>query len=191
MNPLPHLQELFEKLKTGYHVSHEDGLMHAALMKTPDEYAEYFGAIGLKLVKHERDFFYFESEDATSEYLPQVAVFCYVLIDHTANLGLPIEATLMGGTLSLRGLPHFTLDSYRAHLRQVDLLEPEKLRRVVSYLVRIGWAKWVSTDEFTFLRPFCRVFERCLELSEHSPDRADESAEGLSDIAGAEGGENA
>ena len=101
------------------------------------------------------------------------------------------RATLMGGTLSLRGLPHFTLDSYRAHLRQVDLLEPDKLRRVVSYLVRIGWAKWVSTDEFTFLRPFCRVFERCLELSEHSPDRAEESAEGLSESEGTEGGENA
>ena len=191
MNSHPHLQELFEKLKGGYHVSHEDGLMHAALMQRTDDYAEYFGAIGLKLVRHERDFFYFESEEGTSDYLPKVAVFCYILIDHTANLGLPIEATLMGGTHSLRGLPHFTLDSYRAHLRQVDLLEPDKLRGVVSYLVRIGWAKWVSTDEFKILRPFCRVFERCLALSEHSPDRAQESAEGLDDSEGTEGDEDA
>ena len=47
----------------------------------------------------------------------------------------------MTSTFSLRGLPHFALDSHRALLRQVELHEPDHLRGVVNYLERIGWNK--------------------------------------------------
>lgn len=172
MNSLPQLQPIFEKLKTGYHLSHEDGLLYSALMENFDQYAEYFAAIGLTLIRHERDFFYFDAEerDSASVLLPRVAVFAYILIDFTATQGQPIEDTIMTATFSLRGLPHFSLDSYRAHLRQVDLNEPEDLRDVIQYLTRIGWAKWVGAEEFCFLRPFYRVFDKCLELSRLSAE---------------------
>lgn len=177
MNTLPYLQAIFDKLKTGHHLSLEDGPLHAALMQDPDGYTNYFAAIGLTLVRHHREFFYFEAEDRETEsrYLPKVAVFCYILIDHTASQGQPIEDTLMTSTFSLRGLPLFALDSHRALLRQVELHEPGDLRGVVNYLERIGWAKWVGFEEFQFLRPFYRMFEKCLELSRLSADRADET----------------
>jgi len=178
MNTLPHLQAIFEKLKTGYHLSHEDGPLHAALMSDIDSsYCSYFAAIGLTLVRHHREFFYFEAEDRDTEskLLPKVAVFSYILIDHTASQGQPIEATLMTSTFSLRALPHFALDSHRALLRQVELNEPDDLRGVVSYLERIGWAKWVAFEEFQFVRPFYRMLEKCLALSQQSSQRADET----------------
>jgi chromosome condensin MukBEF MukE localization factor len=186
MNNLPHLQAIFEKLKTGYHLSHEDGPLHAALMQdVENNYASYFAAIGMTLVRHHREFFYFEAEerDTESKSLPKVAVFSYILIDHTANQGQPVEDTLMTSTFSLRGLPHFALDSHRALLRQVELHEPDDLRGVVNYLERIGWAKWLGSgsDEFQFLRPFYRMLEKCMELSRLSSERADETVPELSD----------
>jgi hypothetical protein len=30
----------------------------------------------------------------------------------------------------------------------------------------IGWVKWVDEDEFRFLRPFHRVFSKCLEIAQ-------------------------
>ena len=178
MNILPHLQAIFEKLKAGYHLSHEDGPLHAALVSDIDNsYGSYFAAIGLTLVRHHREFFYFEAEerDTESKLLPKVAVFSYILIDHTASEGHPVEDTLMTSTFSLRALPHFALDSHRALLRQVELNEPDDLRGVVNYLERIGWAKWVAFEEFQFLRPFYRMLEKCLELSRLSSERADEA----------------
>lgn len=183
MNTIPHLQAIFEKLKAGYHLSLEDGPMHAALMQDFESYASYFAAIGLTLVRHHREFFYFEAEerDIESKSLPKVAVFCYILIDHTASQGQPIEDTLMTSTFSLRGLPHFALDSHRALLRQVELNEPDDLRGVVNYLERIGWAKWVAFEEFQFLRPFYRMLEKCLELSQLSANHTDETVAELAD----------
>src|SRR6185369_10562005 len=173
MNSLPHLQPIFEKMRAGYHLSHEDGFLHAALMNDPEGYKQYFAAIGLNLVKHERDFFYFEAEerDETSVHLPRVAVFAYVLIDYTASQG-QLTDSIMTAKFSLRGLPHFSLDSYRAHLRQVGLNEPDDLKEIVQYLARIGWAK-LDGDEFHFLRPFYRMFDKCLELSKLSTERAE------------------
>lgn len=185
MNTLPHLQAIFEKLKNGYHLSHEDGALHAALMQDFESYAGYFAAIGMTLVRHHREFFYFEAEDRDTESksLPKVAVFCYILIDYIASQGQPIEDTLMTSTFSLRGLPHFALDSHRALLRQVEVHEPDDLRGVVNYLERIGWAKWVGFEEFQFLRPLYRMLEKCLELSRHSRERADETVPKLADGA--------
>src|SRR6266498_3019842 len=177
----PHLQSIFNKLKTGYHISYEDGELHAALMQDPTPYVEYFAVIGLKLIQHPRDFFYFDAEEREKEskQLPKVAVFAYILVDHLASQGQPIEDTVMNGTFSLRGLPHFSLESYRAHLRQVGINEPDDLRDVVQYLARIGWAKSLGVEEFRFLRPFYRVFEKCLELSQLSSDRAEDTVTGL------------
>jgi hypothetical protein len=187
MTSLPQLQPIFEKLKSGYHLSHEDGLLHGRLMENFQAYADYFGALGLKLVRHERDFYYFEAieRETVSAYLPKVAVFAYVLIDHTASQGQAIEDTIMTATFSLRALPHFSLDSYRAHLRQVGIHEPDDLREVILYLSRIGWAKFVGVEEFRFLRPFYRIFEKCLELSKLSDERAESIASEGTPIWGA------
>jgi len=190
-NSLPHLQAIFEKLKAGYHLSHEDGPLHTALVQDFDSYASYFAAIGMILVRHHREFFYFEAEerDAESKSLPKAAVFSYILIDHIANnQGRPVEDTLMTSTFSLRGLPHFALDSHRALLRQVEVHEPDDLRGVVNYLERIGWAKWVGFEEFQFLRPYYRMLEKCLELSRLSSERVDELVPQLADGASTNAG---
>jgi hypothetical protein len=181
MNHPPHLQAIFEKLKSGYHVSPEDDVLYGALNSEHyEEYEQFFAGIGITLRKHEHDFYYFEpdAEDKNSPRLAKMAVFSFILIDHIANTrGLPVEPTIFGETFTLRTLPHLTtLDSYRARLEQVNVMDYADLRDIINRLENIGWAKWVADDEFRFLRPFHRLLSKCLELSQQSGRSADESS---------------
>lgn len=183
MNYLPHLTEIFEKLKNGYHISPENEVFYAALNTNPDDadkYAEYFAGLGISLRKHTRDFFYFEpeDEDKNSPRLAKIAVFSFILIDHIANTrGLAVEPTIFNETFTLRQLPHFALDSYRARLEQVGILDYGHLKDVVNHMKNVGWAKWiVPDDEFRFLRPFHRMLDKCLELAQQAGQSASEAS---------------
>jgi hypothetical protein len=189
MNHPPHLQAIFEKLKSGYHVCPEDDVLYGALNSEHyEEYEGYFAGIGITLRKHEHDFYYFEpdAEDKNSPRLAKMAAFSFILIDHIANTrGLPVEPTIFGETFTLRTLPHLTtLDSYRARLEQVNVLDHADLRDIINRLENVGWAKWVADDEFRFLRPFHRLLSKCLELSQQSGQSADETSPIASQIAG-------
>lgn len=167
MNSLPYLREVFDHLTGGCHLSSEDEPLFSALATHFEAYAEYFGALGFELVRHEREFFYFAPDDPEKvpDTLPRIAVFAYVLIDHAANQGQAIEEFILGRNFLVSALPHFSLERYAALLRQVDVHDPADLKRILDHLERIGWLKWLGVDEFRFLRPFHRVFDKCLELA--------------------------
>ena len=170
MNSLPHIQAIFDRLKRGYHIGPDDEPEFSALSSPSfDEYAAWFDTLGLKLVRHEREFFYFEPENADSvpDTLPRIAVFSYILIDDAANQGRSsIEEFIFGQSFLLAALPHLTLDRYTALLRQVDVHDLEDLRTLLKHMERIGWVKWLGAEEFRFLRPFHRVFSKCIELAQ-------------------------
>lgn len=170
MIELPHLKEIFDRLRRGYHLSPEDEPFFSVLTAHHEAYATYFAPLGLNLVRHERDFFYFDPDTTESlpGTLPRVAVFSFILVDHAANQGQPIEEFILGQNFLISALPHFTLDRYAALLRQVDVADLSELRQVVVNMERIGWLKWVGDDEFRFLRPFHRVFSKCLEISQQA-----------------------
>jgi hypothetical protein len=200
MNYPPQLQEIFQKLKNGYHISPEDDVLYAALnSERYDDYADHFAGIGITLRKHEHDFYYFEpdAEDKNSPRLAKIAAFSFILIDHIANTrGLPVEPTIFGETFTLRGLPHLnTLDSYRSRLEQVNVLDYADLRDVINRLEAVGWAKWAGDDEFRFLRPFHRLLSKCLELSQQSGQSANETSpilrQGLGQVLEREDGSHA
>ncbi len=177
MTSLPHLQPVFERLKRGYHLGPDDEPEYSALAARFDDYAAYFEAIGLRLIRHEREFFYFEPDNAETvpDTLPRIAVFSFILIDHAANQGRPIEDFIFSQNFLLTTLPHFTLDRYAALLRQVDVHDLKDIKNLLDHMKRIGWVKWLGEDEFRFLRPFHRVFSKCLELSASSSSRGDEA----------------
>lgn len=167
MSDLPHLQEVFERLRRGWHLSPEDEPAFSAVALQVEAYAEYFAPLGIRLVRHPRDFFYFEPESAENipDALPRIAVFSFILIDHAANQGRPIEDYLLGQHHIVSQLPHFTLDRYTAMLRQVAIEDLAGLRQVLKNMERYGWIKFVGEEEFRILRPFHRIFDKCLELS--------------------------
>lgn len=168
MTQLPHLTEIFELLRNGHHLSPEDEPSFSAVAGNYQAYADYFLPLGLNLVRHPREFFYFEPEggDNLTQTLPRIAVFSFILIDHAANLGKPIEEHLLGQHFLVSQLPHFTLDRYVALLRQVDVEDLGGLRQTLKNMERLGWVKFLTDDEFRLLRPFHRIFDKCLELSQ-------------------------
>src|SRR5260221_2961687 len=97
MSELPHLQEVFDRLRRGHHLSPEDEPAFSAVAANHEAYAEYFTPLGLTLVRHPREFFYFEPEAGENmpETLPRIAVFSFILVDHAANAGKPIEEFLL------------------------------------------------------------------------------------------------
>jgi hypothetical protein len=172
MNALPYLKEIFDRLKRGTHLSPEDEPWFSALTQRHEEYAAYFDPLGMKLVRHEREFFYFEPEhgDKVPDTLPKIAVFSYILVDFAANQGRSIEEFIMGQSFLVSKLPHFTLDRYSGLLRQVDVVEPSDLLNVLANMERIGWLHRAGPDEFRFLRPFHRVFSKCIEVSQKNSE---------------------
>ena len=109
MNELPHLTTLFDRLKRGYHLGPDDEPEFSVLCARFDEYASYFAAIGLVLVRHEREFFYFEPEnpETVPETLPRIAVFSYIIIDYAANQGPADGGIHLWPELSGRGVAAF------------------------------------------------------------------------------------
>jgi hypothetical protein len=169
MNELPHLTNIFDRLKRGCHLGPDDEPEFSVLSSPRfDEYAAYFAALGLTLVRHEREFFYFEPDNPEDVpiTLPRIAVFSYIIIDHAANQGRRIEEFIFGQNFLVTALPHFTLDRYTALLRQVDVHDVGDLRTLLNRMEQIGWVKWLGEDEFRFLRPFHRVFSKCLEVAQ-------------------------
>lgn len=169
MNDLPHLRELFDDLRGGYHLSPEDEPVFSAVAANPEAYAAYFEPLGLKLVRHPRDFFYFEPEagNAVSQSLPRIAVFAYILIDHAANAGRSLEDYLFNQHFIVSRLPHLASDRYAALLRQMEIEGEGDLLKVLANMKNFGWVKMVGEGEFRLLRPFHRVLDKCLELSQH------------------------
>jgi len=177
MSELPHLHELFDRLRRGYHLSPEDEPMFSVVSANHEAYAAYFAPLGLKLVRHPREFFYFDPETAESvpETLPRIAVFSFILVDHAANDGRPIEDYLLNQHFLISKLPHFSLDRYATLLRQVEVEDAAGIRLVLKQMERLGWVKFVGDEEFRFLRPFHRVFDKCLELSAVGSSRDNET----------------
>jgi hypothetical protein len=169
MNDLPHLSNIFDRLKRGCHLGPDDEPeLFSALHERYQEYAAYFAALGLTLVRHEREFFYFEPDnpETVADTLPRIAVFSYIMVDHAANQGRPIEEFIFGQNFLLTALPHFTLDRYAALLRQVEMHDMNDVATLLNHMERIGWVRRVGEDEFRFLRPFYRVFSKCLEIAQ-------------------------
>jgi chromosome condensin MukBEF MukE localization factor len=178
MNSLPHIRNIFDRLKRGYHISPDDEPEFSALCAQFDEYATWFAALGLKVVRHEREFFYFEPENMENvpDTLPRIAVFSYILIDDAANQGRSsIEEFIFGQNFLLTALPHFSLDRYTALLRQVDVHDSDDLRTLLKHMERIGWVRWLGEEEFRFLRPFHRVFSKCIDLAQTAQQQAVET----------------
>lgn len=168
MSDLPYLQDLFQRLRMGHHLSPEDEPIFSAVTGNYEAYASQFALLGLKLARHRRDFFYFEPDanDGMRDTLPRIAVFSFILVDHLANAGKPIEEFLLTNYFLISRLPHFSLDRYASLLRQVDVEDESDLRQILKHMERLGWVKFLGDEEFRFLRPFHRVFDKCLELSQ-------------------------
>ncbi|HMZ48283.1 MAG TPA: hypothetical protein PLP28_04840 [Flavobacteriales bacterium] len=168
--PLPQLKDIFDKLRQGAYITHEQGTLHAALAEHYEDYKHYFEPLGLNLVRHPRDFFFFHPEAAEgtppAASLAPMAVFCFIMIEAAANEGRPIEEYLLTERFTLAGMPHLKSDRYKAHMRAVEVDDENGLRKLIRSMATKGWVEYNNDDTFRFLRPFHRLFDKCQEISQ-------------------------
>lgn len=167
---LLYLKEIFERLRQGYYITHEDGDIHIALCEKDEDYRAYFSLLGLDLIRHERDFFYFkrDANDASAGVttLPAIVVFAFILIESVANEGRAIDEYILTHRFSLAELQHLKTDRYKEYLKLVGIEDHGTLFKVVKSMARYGWVEISPDDSFRFLRPFHRLFDKCQEISQ-------------------------
>lgn len=173
-----HLPDLFDKLKSGRHISADDGALFLALRADFASHRALFEAIGFDLVAHERGFYYFRSAEELGKEATQLAVFFFVLVEAWGDAGKDLEATALDpGGHAISNLPHMTRDSWRRCMAEAGVTADEELVNVVRRMERLGFADRIDDDKFRFRPPVWRFFDLCLEVladSESTPDRADD-----------------
>ena len=163
VSELPRLKEIFDALRSGWHVSAEDGALYKALKDNQQALAELFEALGFSLAHHPHQFFYFRGEADNSNRSTRMAVFVLVLVDWLSDRGLDVEATLFDQEFAYQQLPHLEQARYRSYMKQVSVLERDDLADLVQQMERFGFAERLGQERFRFRAPAARFLDLCLE----------------------------
>jgi hypothetical protein len=171
-----HLPELFDKLRSGRHLSADDGPLYMALRVEYASYRALFTAVGFDLIEHERQFYYFRSTEELGKEATQLAVFFFVLVEAWGDAGKDLAATAFDPAgHAVPDMPHLRRDSWRRCMAEAGVGTDEELARVVQRMDRLGFVERIAEDRFRFRPPAWRFFDLCLEVlvdSEREPDSA-------------------
>jgi hypothetical protein len=178
----PHLARLFDALRRGKHLSEGDGPHVVALREHVATYARLFDAFGFSLVQHARGFFYFAADPSSTvtDQSARMVVFVFVLVEHLADRGDPVEDTLMTKTFKLADLPHLTTERYKVYMRDVGVSSQEDLALVIKSMCRLGVAEQAGEGFFRFRTPAYRFLDLCSDLATEQA-AAHEDAASLAD----------
>ncbi len=162
---LPALADIFHALRRGRHISSADGAMFAHLCAHFEAYRVLLEDLGFTLRRHPREFFYLEDTSNFTDIAGKMALFIFILVEHLADRGLPIEDTLMSSTFAADDLPHLTGDRYRELMREAEVTSAEQLGGILLSLERYGFIRRKPDDRFGFLPPAYRFLDLCLQYA--------------------------
>lgn len=172
----PHLDGIFNLLRSGKHLSVDDGPLYLELRAEYGQYRHLFKALGFDLVNHERGFYYFRSGDDVHKEATHLVVFFFVLVEWWGDGGHDLEAVAFdAGGHSLADLPHFSRESWRACMEEAGVPNEDELANVVKRLERYGFAQRIGEERFRFLTPAWRFFDLCREVWQESANANDAS----------------
>lgn len=167
---LPHLEEVFEALRRGRHLTLRDGDLYHALKKHEDRFSGLFERLGFKLVRHRKDFYYFHDSSNFTDTTARIAVFMFILVEWLADQGEPVEETVLTRRFELDALPHLQSDRYRAYMTEAGVNEPGDLLNVVRIMDRFGFARRTGESTFSFERPIYRFLDLCMAMRKKSEE---------------------
>lgn len=161
----PHLQDAFNQLRAGKHLSADDGPVFLAIRADYDVYRSLFSALGFDLIGHERGFYYFQSAEDLGKEATQLVVFFFVLVEAWGDAGLDLGATAFDpGGHAVSDLPHFDRESWRACMSEAGVPDEGELVNLVRKLERYGFTERIGDDRFRFRTPAWRFLDLCLEV---------------------------
>jgi hypothetical protein len=170
---LPHLPELFERLRSGRHICADDGPLYLALRAEVGSYRALFEALGFDLVGHDRGFYYFLSGEDLGKEASQLAAFFFILVEAWGDAGKDLEATAFGAAgHRLADLPHLSRDRWRRLMAEANVTNEEELSNLIRRLERYGFAERLADDRFRFRTPVWRFLDLCFEVLNDDHDES-------------------
>jgi len=170
---LPHLQEIFERLRSGRHLCADDGVLYTSLRDRTADYQRLFAALGFELVDHERGFCYFRAAGELGKGASAQAVFFFVLVEAWSDGGLDLQAKVFDAAGHRHNqLPHFDRESWRVCMTEAGVPTPDDLSDVVRRLERLGFTERIDDETFRFRAPAWRFLDLCRDVLEEEEARA-------------------
>lgn len=161
---LPHMEDVFDALRRGRHITLRDGELYQVLQDHQEEYVALFGNLGFELVHHSRDFYYFRDKNNFTDGASRIAVFMFILVESLADQGEPVEETIMTRRFDVDELPHLDGERYVDYMREAGVTDRSDLVRVVQAMDRFGFARRTGSGTFAFAPPIYRFLELCMDL---------------------------
>lgn len=182
LEELPHLADIFQRLRGGKHLCAEDGPLFIALNARYASFAAFFAAIGFELVKHERGFCYFRAEAELGKEATQLAVFFFILMEAWSDAGKDVEETAFAASgHRCSDLPHLSRESWRQCMAEAGIDNPDKLSGLLRRMKHYGFTEWIDDDSFRFRTPAWRFFELCDEIVKEAAASAADAASSASE----------
>jgi len=173
---LPHLKETFQQLRTGRHISMEDGVLYQNIIKHEETFTKLFSKLGFVMEKHAKGFFYFRGEEKVGDRAALMALFMFILVDHLAGCGAPIEQSIMAHEFTLDELPHLKAERYSMLMKDGGIADNEALEKLLKRMERLGFVSCKGTH-IRFRTPAYRFLDLCLQIhQETNVEDADEAA---------------
>lgn len=159
---LPNLAEIFDNLRKGKHICPEDKDLYYPLEQEYEAFNDLFKHLGFDLVKHPRNFYYFQSDISFTPIARRVSVFMFILIEHLASEGVMVEEALTSGSISIDSLPHEENSRYQRYMDEAGIT----VEKSINMLARLGFAEFQGKEKFRFRAPVYRFIDLCLQILE-------------------------
>lgn len=161
---LPHLPQLFQDLSSGRHISIKDGALFYSLSDEYSQFSALFKALGFELVRHPRDFFYFEQEGKANTVLTkQMSLFVFLLIDHLDRTESDLEEVLLVQRFSIDNLPHLKTERATELMKEVNINDESGIIKALEGLQQYGFVTLRNNESFEFHPPVYRFFDICVD----------------------------
>lgn len=172
LQPLPaRLARVFRLLRSGRHLSRDDGADFLDLDRHHAQYAHILSGLGYELQHHSQGFYYVEGKGSVrSNRLRGALLFLFILFQDLDEKKFQTddrswERSVLRRTFRIAEMPHFQTAQRRAMMSAVGVDE-EHLIRVLQLLERLGVVRMLPEKQFEFLAPVYRFIDLCIHYAE-------------------------
>lgn len=178
---LTHLPAIWARMRRGAHLHPGDGELYYALRAEPEHYAAAFALFGLRLIDHPAQFFYLEGDEslkAVTERRAELMALAFVLIDSANTAGQTFSEAFFPAAPIPRKPSDFNLfrtQQHREVLSAAGIKDNTGAERTFRFMARLGMVRY-ELGSVTFLLPFYRMRDVCLQISKLGEEGLDQLA---------------
>lgn len=178
----PKLAELWDRLRRGAHIHSGDGADYFELRDRYPEYQAVFALFGHQLIEHPGKFYFLEgkmNDGARPAGIANILALSFVLIDIANNSGAGFDQWFFppsGSARRLSEIKPFNLQQHREVLVSANIKDETRIELTLKNMTRLGFIEF-DGDAITFLPPFLRIRDLCIQIGSMDTTQLDSLAE--------------